>query len=157
MIASFSRRLRAPASLPVPQALPWALRLTWRWSPPLQMFVGVDEALESPPPDARPPVERRRKNLQLAPPKVVAGAELTMYLTSTRPRDRMSTAVETWEGNGRHGKGKGEENVFVDGLDASSELVDRPEDSVDDEVVDQDVGEMLLEDLPQRRRQSLLA
>ena len=74
-----------------------------------------------------------------------------------RPRDRMSTAVETWEGNGRHGKGKGEENVFVDGLDASSELVDRPEDSVDDEVVDQDVEEMLLEDLPQRRRQSLLA
>ena len=139
------------------QALPQALKLTGRWSLPLQMFVGVDEALESPPPDARPPVERRRKNLQLAPPKVVAGAELTMYLTSTRPRDRMSTAVETWEGNGRHGKGKGEENVFVDGLDASSELVDRPEDSVDDEVVDQDVEEMLLEDLPQRRRQSLLA
>ena len=75
----------------------------------------------------------------------------------SRPRDRMSTAVETWEGNGRHGKGKGEENVFVDGLDASSELVDRPEDSVDDEVVDQDVEEMLLEDLPPRRRQSLLA
>ena len=50
MIASFWRRLEALAPLPVPQALPWALRLTGRWSPPLQMLVGVDGALEPPPP-----------------------------------------------------------------------------------------------------------
>ena len=64
----------------------------------------------------------------------------------------MSTAEETWEGNGRHGKEKGEEGSDVDGLDASSELVGRLVDSVDDEVVDQDVEEMLQEDLPQRQR-----
>ena len=75
--ASFSGYLEALASLPVPQAFPRALELTWRWSLPLQMFVGVDGALESPPPDSRLPVERHRKNLQPAPPKVVAGAGLT--------------------------------------------------------------------------------
>ena len=74
---SFSERLGALAPLPVPQALPWALRLTGRWSPPLQMFVGVDGALESPPPDARPPEERRRETLPPVPPKVDFGADLT--------------------------------------------------------------------------------
>ena len=74
---SFSRLLEAPASLPVPQALPWALRLTGRWSPPLQMYVGVDGALESPPPDARPPEGHHRESLPPVPPKVVVGADLT--------------------------------------------------------------------------------
>ena len=74
---SFSERLEALAPLPVPQALPWALRLTGRWSPPLQMLVGVDGALESPPPDSRLPEEHHRKNLPPAPPKVDFGADLT--------------------------------------------------------------------------------
>ena len=50
MRASFWVSLEAVASLPVLQALPQSLRLTGRWSPPLQMLVGVDGALEPPPP-----------------------------------------------------------------------------------------------------------
>ena len=50
MRAVFCFDLEALSSLPVPQALPWALELTWRWSLPLQMLVGVDGALEPPPP-----------------------------------------------------------------------------------------------------------
>ena len=41
------------------------------------MFVGVDEALESPPPDSRPLEERRRENPPLDPPKVDVDADLT--------------------------------------------------------------------------------
>ena len=115
------------------------------------MLVGVDGALESPPPDSRLPEEHHRKNLPPAPPKVDFGADLTTLSTMSRPRDRMSTAVVTWEGNGRHGKGKGEEGSVVDGLDASIELVGRLVDSVDAEVDDQGVEEMLQEDLPQRQ------
>ena len=59
MRASFWVSLEAVAPLPVLQALPQSLELTWRWSLPLQMCVGVDEALESPPPlDQR--LEERR-------------------------------------------------------------------------------------------------
>ena len=77
MRASFWVSLEAVASLPVLQALPQALKLTGRWSLPLQMFVGVDEALESPPPDSRLPEERRRKNPPLDPPTVDVDADLT--------------------------------------------------------------------------------
>ena len=75
--ASFSEDLRALAPLPVPQALPWTLKLTERWSLPLQMCVGVDGALEPPPPDSRPLEERRRENPPLDPPKVGVDADLT--------------------------------------------------------------------------------
>ena len=83
-----------------------------------------------------------------------ADADLTTWSASRRPRDRMSTAVETWEGFGRHGKGEEEEGNDDDGFDASDDPLGRLEDSVDDEEVDQGVEEMLLEDLPRRRRQS---
>ena len=70
----------------------------------------------------------------------------------SRPRDRMSTAVETWEGNGRHGKGKEEEGIVVDGVDALYGSIGRLVASVDDEVDDQGVEGMRLEDPPPRRR-----
>ena len=69
-----------------------------------------------------------------------------------RPRDQMSTAEETWEGNGRHGKGREEEGIVVDGFDASDELLLPVAECVDDWEDDQGVEDPALKDRLQRRR-----
>ena len=69
-----------------------------------------------------------------------------------RPRDQMSTAEETWEGNGRHGKGRGEEEIVVDGFDASDELLLPVVECVDDWEDDQGVEDPALKDRLQRQR-----
>ena len=71
-----------------------------------------------------------------------------------RPRDRKSTVEVTWEGVGRHGKGKKGGGIVVDGVDASDDPLDRLVDPVDDEVDDQGVEGMLLEDPPPRQRRA---
>ena len=91
--------------------------------------------------------------------------ELSTLMALPRPRDRMSTVVETWGWDGRHGVGeKGEERrpetaveerVDVDGLDASAESLDPVVESLDGWVVDQGVEDRRLEDhhrRPRRRR-----
>ena len=140
--ASFSELERALASLPVPQALLWALELTGRWSLPLQNVLL--------------PAERHRENPRPAPPRVDGVVDLTALLTVSRPRDRKWTVGETWKGIGRHGEGTEEEVLqhetldeevtAVDGLDAFDGLLAQVE-SVDDEVVDREVEDPLLEDL----------
>ena len=137
---SFSRYLEVSTPLPVPQELAWALGLT--------------VAQESPPPVNQSPDERLQVRLQLDPTREILGVDVMTLLTLLRPRGRTSKAGETWEGFGRHGKGQGEKGNDDDGFDASDDPLGRLEDSVDDEEVDQGVEEMLLEDLPRRRRQS---
>ena len=67
----------------------------------------------------------------------------------------MWTAASTWKGFGKHGKGDWEKGIeiFDDVVDGSDDSAALAADAVDDEVVDQDVEEWLLEDLPPRRRQ----
>ena len=69
-----------------------------------------------------------------------------------RPRDQMSTAEETWEGIGRHGKGKGEEEIAVDGFDASDGSLLPVVECVDDWEDDQGVENPALKDRLQRQR-----
>ena len=130
--------------------------MTGRWSPPLQMRVGVDDALEPPPPLDRRLEERRRVNPPPAPPKDDLSVDLATLSTWPRPRDRMWTAASTCKGCGEHGWGIEEEGIeildgVVDVLDDSAVLA---ADALDDEAVDRDVEEWLQEDPPPRRRQS---
>ena len=72
-----------------------------------------------------------------------------------RPRDRTWTAALTCKGFGVNGKGKEEEGIDDDCLDASDDPIDRLDDSLGDEEVDQGVEVKQLEDLyphPSRRR-----
>ena len=128
--------------------------MTGRWSPPLQMRVGVDDALEPPPPLDPRPDERRRENPQLDPTMIDHGVDLEMLSTLPRPRGRMWTAASTWKGFGEHGKGKWEEGIeIVDGVvDEIDEAADRSADALGVEEVDQGVEEKLLGDLHPRRR-----
>ena len=71
-----------------------------------------------------------------------------------RPRDRKWTLGETWRGWGRHGEGDWEEEMrlelleetenVVDGPDAFDESVGPLEEHVDDEVVDRELEDPLL-------------
>ena len=91
--------------------------------------------------------------------------DLTALLSTPRPRALTSTAVATWKGvGGWEEKGKGEEKdlehlelVAVDGVDEFDESAAPDAAAVEDEDVDQGVEDLMLEDPPQRRRQSLQA
>ena len=67
----------------------------------------------------------------------------------------MWTAASTWKGFGINGKGNWEEGIEIldDVVDELDDSAAAAADAVDDEAVDRDVEELLLEDLPPRRRQ----
>ena len=116
------------------------------------MALGL-KALESPPPRHSIPVPPR-------PTRVVLDDVLTALSALPRPRGRKLTAGETWGRVGRKGEEKGEEEekqleeeIVDDGLDALDESSARAAESEDVEGVDQEVEDLLLEDLPPRRRQ----
>ena len=83
------------------------------------------------------------------------GDDLTMLLTSWRPRDVTSTAEGTCDGEGRQGERKGEEwrpwnsaelATAVDGVDASLESMEVVDELLGAEGDDQEVEHPLLED-----------
>ena len=160
MKTSFSEHLEALAPFPVPQALPRALELTWRWSLPLQMCVGVDVALEPPPPLDQRHDGRRQRTLQPVPPTDELNADLSTSTSSARPRDRTWKAERTWKGIGRHGKGMGvalrletvdkEETVGVD-PGASHEMLEAADELLGDVGDDQGLEGLQLRD-PRRRQ-----
>ena len=92
------------------------------------------------------------------------GVDVATLLLLPRPRDRKWKAGATWKGTGEHGEGKGEElhpeiveetQNAVDQSDESVELTAPADETVGDEEVDRELGDLLQEDphpLQSRRR-----